>query len=58
MSIKQYKIRDINKDDKLHNEVFVKVSDMIQLFENLTQMAIDAGADPDKMMSDNEKQNH
>lgn len=33
------------------NEVFVKMSDMIQLFENLAQMAIDAGADPDKMMS-------
>ena len=53
--IKQYKIRDINKDDKLHNEVFVKMSDMIQLFENLTQMAIDAGADPDKMMGDETK---
>jgi chromatin remodeling complex protein RSC6 len=52
--IKQYNRRDINKDAQLHDVIFVKMSDMVQLFENLTQMAIDAGADPDKMVNEDE----
>lgn len=53
--IRQYNRRDINKDAQLHDEIFVKFSDMVLLFENLTQAAIDAGADPDKMIGDKDE---
>ena len=52
MSIKQYKIRDINRNPELHKEIFVKFSDMQELFEQFVGKAIECGADADKMVKD------
>lgn len=53
--IKQYKIRDINKNPELHKEVFVKFSDMQELFEQFIGKAIECGADADKIMGDDDE---
>lgn len=53
--IKQYKVRDINKAPELHKEVFIKYSDMQKLFEQFIGVAVDAGADIDKLVVDNDE---
>lgn len=50
MSIRQYKLRDINRNPDLHKEIFITKSDMEQLFQSFIQKAIECGADADKMM--------
>lgn len=50
MTIRQYKLRDINKNDTLHKEIFVTKTDMEKLFQEFIIKAIDCGADADKMM--------
>ena len=48
--IKQYKIRDINKNPELHKEVVVTYSNMKEILTKFIQSAVDNGADFDKMM--------
>jgi len=48
--IKQYKIRDINKNPELHKKVFVEFADALQIFGYFVDKAIECGADEDKMM--------
>lgn len=50
MSIRQYKIRDINKNPDLHKEIFVTYSDMKQMLNGVIQAAIDCGTDQEKLM--------
>jgi len=47
--IKQYKIRDINKNPELHKEVFVKYSDCQDVLMMFVDKALEAGADKDKL---------
>ncbi len=49
MTIKQYKIRDINKKPELHKEVFVTLNDFYAVSEMLVNAALEAGADKDKL---------
>lgn len=55
MSIRQYKIRDINRNPDLHKEIFIVKSDMEQLFQAFIQKAIECGADADKMMDNGDE---
>ena len=48
--IKQYKPKEINKSSILRKEVFVTFSDATDLFERFVELAVKAGADPDKLM--------
>lgn len=48
--IKQYKIRDINKNPELHKEVFVVWADAKELLNSFIDVAVKAGADADKLM--------
>ena len=47
--IKQYKIRDINRNDQLHKEIFVLKSDMEQVLTEFVVKAVECGADADKI---------
>lgn len=49
--IKQYKIRDINRNPDLHKEIFVLKSDMEQVLTEFVVKAVECGADADKLMS-------
>lgn len=48
--IKQYKLRDINRNDTLHKEVFVLRDDCMEMLEKFVDAAVEAGADQEKMM--------
>lgn len=48
--IKQYKLRDINRNDTLHKEIFVKRDDCFELLEIIINSAVEAGADKDKLL--------
>jgi len=48
--IKQYKIRDINRNGSLHKEIFVLKSDMEQVLTEFIVKAVGCGADADKLM--------
>jgi len=50
MSIRQYKIRDINRNDSLHKEIFVLKSDMEQVLTELIVKAVECGADADRLL--------
>ena len=50
MPIKQYKIRDINKNPELRKEVFVVWADAKELLNGFINAAVAAGADGDKLM--------
>jgi hypothetical protein len=55
MSIRQYKLRDINRNPDLHKEIFIVKSDMEKLFQAFIQKAIECGADADKMMENEDE---
>jgi hypothetical protein len=50
MSIKQYKLRDLNKNPILHNQVFVLRDDCIEMLQKFVVAAVEAGADQNKLM--------
>lgn len=48
--IRQYKLREINKNDQLHKEIFVTYGDCMDMLEMFIKLSIEAGADKDKLM--------
>jgi len=49
--IKQFKIRDINKNDYLHKKVFVLHDGCMELLELFVRKAVEAGASEEKLIS-------
>lgn len=47
--LRQYKLRELNRNDQLHKEVFVLYSDCTDLFAQFVNIAIECGADKDKL---------
>ena len=47
--IKQYKLRDINRNDTLHKEIFVLKSDCMQILNEFVIAAVKAGASEEKL---------
>lgn len=50
MSIKQYKLRELNKNPLMHKRVFVTYEDCLEALEKMMIEAIECGADSDKLM--------
>ena len=48
--IKQYKLRELNRAPELHKEVFVLASEAMELLQKFIEVAVEAGADKDKLM--------
>ena len=48
--IRQYKIRDINRNPELHKEVFILYADMKDLLNSFVNAAVEAGADGARLM--------
>ena len=48
--IRQYKIRDINRNPELHKEVFILYADMKDLLNSFINAAVEAGADGARLM--------
>lgn len=47
--IKQYKLKELNKNPMMHNKVFCDAADVEELLHKFVQAALDAGADADKL---------
>ncbi len=54
--IKQYKLRDLNRNPELHKEIFVLKSECEAMLEKFIVAAVHAGADSEELMKgvDNE----
>ena len=48
--IKQFKIRDINRNPELHKEIFVLKSQCEEMLERFIVAAVAAGADSEELM--------
>jgi len=47
--IKQFKLRDINRNPELHKEIFVLKSDCMQILNEFVVAAVKAGASEEKL---------